>query len=278
VRRRRGWLRQVGGQIHYQNKLLVRSPSGPFFTVVVPLMLLVVFNLVYGHHAIPGRGGLGYHQFFTPSMIAFAIANACYVNLVTGVTLARDEGILLRVRGTPLRPLAYLLGRLGSATTVACVTVVAVAALGVGVYRVDVVAGSLAWAVVVALAGMACFCALGLMVSILVPHADAALPIAYGTLLPFSFVSDVFFPDWSNPHWLQVLASVFPLRPLARSVESAFDPSIAPWQWSQLVVLAAWTVGSLAVAVRWFRWSSTRERHRLRRPRRARSPAGVATA
>jgi len=50
---------------------------------------------------------------------------------------------------------------------------------------------------------------------VLVPSADAAVPIARGTMLPLCFISDVFQPIDNAPHWLRAIASAFPLRPFA---------------------------------------------------------------
>ena len=47
------------------------------------------------------------------------------------------------------------------------------------------------------------FTTLGLAVSTLVPRPDTALPIAYGTMLPIAFISDVFFPATAAPTWLR---------------------------------------------------------------------------
>ena len=96
--RRLNALRLALRQVRYQNRLLLRSPSGPFFTFVIPLMVLLALNLVYGNHTIPTRAGIRFPRFYTPAMAAFAITNACYVNLLTGVTLSRDEGMLKRIR------------------------------------------------------------------------------------------------------------------------------------------------------------------------------------
>ena len=46
--------------------------------------------------------GLPYAQWVTPAMCAFCLLNACYVTVITSVALAREEGMLKRLRGTPL--------------------------------------------------------------------------------------------------------------------------------------------------------------------------------
>jgi ABC-2 type transport system permease protein len=267
-----GIVRQAGRQVRYQVRMLRRSPSGAFFTFAIPLMLLITLDLVYGNRLVPTRQGLRFPQFYTPAMMAFAVINACYTNLLTGTTIARENGMLKRVRGTPLPGWVYLFGRIGSAAVVAVLSLVAVLAAGVAFFDVDVVpALALALDVIVTVAaGIFCFCTLGLAVSIVVPGPDAALPVAYGTLLPVAFISDVFFPSDTSPAWLRTLADVLPLRPLARSLEAGFDlhhvgPGFRP---TDIAVLVAWGVAAGFVVLRWFRWEPGEGRaHPTRRPR-----------
>ena len=87
----------------------------------------------------PSRGGIAYAQFFTPAMVAFAVVNACYMSVISSTALARDEGILKRLRGTPLPPWIYMTGRLGSAGLVALVSAIVVVAVGASVYGFEVV-------------------------------------------------------------------------------------------------------------------------------------------
>jgi len=257
--------------VHYQNVLLLRSPSAPFFTFAIPLMLLVTLDLVYGNRVIPTRGGMRFPQFYLPSMMAFALVNACYINVVNGTTLARQTGTLKRIRGTPLPGWVYLSGRVISAAILGLASAAGVAVLGTTLFDADMVWVTLPGTLTVGVFGAGCFCALGLAVTPTVPTADAALPVAYGTFLPLSFVSDVFFPSDTSPAWLRMLASALPLRPLAQSLEANFAPGTSGlgFHWPQLGVLGGWTLVA-AFALRKFRW----EPSRAVRPRRRRTVRG----
>jgi hypothetical protein len=46
--------------------------------------------------------GIRYADFRTPAMGVFALLNACYVNVITSVVIAREDGTLKRLHGTPL--------------------------------------------------------------------------------------------------------------------------------------------------------------------------------
>jgi len=100
--RRPSMMGLLGRQVDYQLKLLVRSPMAAFATIVIPLMVLLAVNLLYSGTYLSSRGGIAYAQFFTPAMVAFAVVNACYMSVISSTTLARDQGILKRIRSTPL--------------------------------------------------------------------------------------------------------------------------------------------------------------------------------
>ena len=92
--------RLIAGQIGYQTLLLIRTPAGAFFALILPVMLLIALEFLHGHLTM---AGVSAGQFFTAAMIAFAVMNAGYITTITGTVIARDEGILKRLRGTRCR-------------------------------------------------------------------------------------------------------------------------------------------------------------------------------
>jgi ABC-2 type transport system permease protein len=253
----------VRRQVSYQLKLLVRSPMAAFATLVIPLMVLLAVNLLYSGTHLSNRGGIAYAQFFTPAMVAFAVVNACYMSLISSTTLARDLGILKRIRSTPLPPWVYMAGRIISSGLVATVGAVVVIAVGAGVYQFQVVWSGVPAALLTLAVAMFCFCSLGLAVSVVVPSAESAVPIAWGTMLLLCFISDVFQPIDNAPHWLGAVASAFPLRPFADDLESAFNPiagsrAIHP---AHLELMAVWGVAAAVFALLAFRWEPGGRQH-----------------
>ena len=269
--RRPSLLRLLAAQVGYQVRLLIRSPMASFATLVIPLMVLLAVNLLYAGTRLSDRGNILYAQFFTPAMVAFAVVNACYMSVISSTTLARDAGILKRIRSTPLPAWIYMAGRLVAAGVVAACAAIVVIAVGAGLYSFEIVWSAIP--AVLATIGLAifCFCALGLAVTVLVPAADSALPIAWGTILPLCFISDVFQPIDNAPGWLRAIASVFPLRPFADALQTAFNPIVGSRtiQWGHLGVLAGWGLAAAVFALVAFRWEPDDSRHhREREPRR----------
>lgn len=254
--RRPSPVRLLAVQIGYQLRVLVRSPLGSFATLIVPLMVLLAVNLLYQGTRLQSRGNIPYAQFFTPAMIAFAVVNACYMSVISQTTLAREEGILKRIRSTPLPSWIYMSGRLGSAGLVAIVSAIVVVAVGAALYDFEVLWSALPAVLVTLAFGMFCFCAAALAVTVLIPSADSALPVAWGTILPLCFISDIFVPIEGAPRWLREIASFFPLRAFADALESAFNPVTGSraLQMGDLELLAAWGLAASAFALIAFRW------------------------
>lgn len=130
-------LRLVIGQVRYQNKIFWRTPVSAFFTLVFPLILLGVFGTIFGNQTIESLG-VSVAQFYAPALAVYAAATAAYVNLAITTALARDEGILKRLRGTPLPPWIYMAGRVCASTWVAILAIGIMLAVGAAFFGVEI--------------------------------------------------------------------------------------------------------------------------------------------
>ena len=246
-------------QVRYENRAFWRNPAAAFFTFAFPLLFMVIFNVIFDGSA-PAYGGFRASDFFTPALIVFSVITATYTNIAMTVTIARDAGVLKRVRGTPLPAWAYLSGRIVHAVLVAFLLFGIVAAFGSLAYGVSFPWERIGQLLLVLAIGAASFCALGLAVSSLVPSADAAPAIVNATILPLLFISNVFIRIEDPPAWLDLVAGVFPVRPFADAMLSVYSPHLAGsgLAWQDLAVVAAWGVVGALFSLRFFSWSPRR--------------------
>jgi ABC-2 type transport system permease protein len=233
-------------QVRFENRAFWRNPAAAFFTFVFPLMFMVIFNVLIG------RGNGEASRFFTPAIIVFAVITATYTNLAMSVAMARDEGILKRMRGTPLPAWAYLAGRILHAVVIALLLVIIVAAFGAIFYGVPVPWTHLAELLLTLVLGAATFCALGLALTAFVPNADAAPAVVNATILPLLFISNVFIRLDGAPAWIDAVSGFFPVRHFADAMLDVYAGS--GFAWSDLGLLAAWGVAGILIALRSFSW------------------------
>ena len=237
-------------QIRYENRAFWRNPPAAFFTFAFPLLFMVIFNVLFG------EGAAG---FFTPAIIVFGVVTATYTNLAMMMTIARDAGILKRIRGTPLPAWAYLGGRIGHSVAVGFLLVVIVAGFGALVYGVPVPWGSLPAVLLVLVVSAATFSALGLAVSGLIPNADAAPAVVNATILPVLFISNVFVQMDDAPEWLDAVSHLLPVRHFADAMMELYASGAAAGvPWLDIGVIALWGVIGVVGALRFFSWEPRR--------------------
>ncbi|MDQ4095559.1 MAG: ABC transporter permease [Actinomycetota bacterium] len=246
-------------QVLYQNRAFWRNPPAAFFTVLFPLMFLVIFNLLFGSGEIEGTN-VSLSTFYVPAITAFAVISASFTNIAMGVSFSRDSGLLKRLRGTPLPGWSYMAARVLHSTLIALLLTAVATAAGALFYDVDVPTTTMPAVIVSVLLGALAFSALGLAITAVVPNAEAAPAVINGVILPLLFISDIYIPDDNAPEWLRAVASVFPVKHFSEALQTPFDPFVtgSGFEWGHLAVLAVWGVIGLALAVRFFSWEPRR--------------------
>jgi ABC-2 type transport system permease protein len=244
-------------QVPYEQRSYWRSPVSAFFTFAFPIMFLVIFASLNTGATIGFLGGLKYNQYYIPGILCFGVMSACYTNVAITLAIRREEGILKRLRGTPLPTSSLIGGMLGNSAIITGILVALTAGIGMLFYGVTFPGHWLAL-VVALLVGALAFCALGIAVSALIPNADAAPAVVNGVFFPILFLSGVFFPVESGSV-LSRIADYFPVRHFVNAVFAAFDPRLPHgpthgFAWSDVGAMALWGAVATVVAVRRFRW------------------------
>ena len=248
-------------QVKYENRAFWRNPAAAFFTFVFPLILLVIFNLLFGNNVLEVDGGTTrISTFYVSGIAALSVVYTGYIGLAMNVTIAREQGLLKRTRGTPLPAWAYLFGRVVQMTLVMLLLVTIVVAAGLLLYDVDVNLSTMPAFVLALVVGAAAFSSMGLAMTAIIPNENAATAILNISTLPLLFISDVFVPSGDAPEWLMNVADFFPIRHLSLAIQTAFNPfeTGGGFEPFHLAVVAAWGVFALVIALRYFSWEPNR--------------------
>lgn len=258
-------LHLVRSEAGYVRKTLVRDPQNLFFTVGLPLLYLFIFATIFGNEegTVPGQPGLmNIATIMTASVIAIGVTSAAFQNLVIALVQDRENGVLKRLRSTPVPTKVFIGGHVTNALLLSVLLAGGVTALGIGVYGVEFPGTRLLAALVsVVLGGLACAAA-AFPFTRLVRKGSAATPMAVAITLTLFFLSGNFFPGADMPRALVFFADLFPVRHLYQCLLTAFNPNTtgSGFIWSRLAVLGLWTVGGTLVGLRTFRWTPTNDR------------------
>jgi ABC-2 type transport system permease protein len=242
-------------QLRYVNKAYWRSPASAFFALVYPLMFLVIFTSIFRNSTVQfGAKSVNEATYYVPAMVVLAVITVCFNNVAVAVTFQRDSGVLKRINGTPLRSAPFFGARILHAVLVSVLLVIITAGFGRIFYSADIPTGAALVRILVMLAvGAAAFCALGFAIASVIPNADAALPIVNAVILPLLFLSGIFIPLGNKPPaWMVWVGRVFPLEHFLTGMQASFLGS--PFDWTDVLVVAAWGLAGLLFAIRFFRW------------------------
>jgi len=243
----------------YDLRAFFRNRQSQFFTLALPILFLVIFASVFGGSgqttSVTG-GRIDISVFYVPGIITLGVIAACFGNLVASVVAQRERGVLKARRATPVPAGAIIGSRLLTSIVIAVVMAAVLLGIGWAAYSAHLPGGTALAFVVTLVIGAASFCCLGFGLASLVRDEDAAVPTTQALLLPLYFISGVFVPVSGLPHWLADVGEVFPVRHLADALLTAYNPHTTGLGFDglDLLVVAAWGVGGLLLALRKFSW------------------------
>jgi ABC-2 type transport system permease protein len=238
-----------------------RDREAAFFTVILPVLLLVVFGSAFSGNVAPG---VSFSQYFLAGMIASGIVYTSFQNLAISIPQERDVGTLKRLLGTPMPKASYFIGKVGLIVTIYLGQVVLMSAIGAALFGVHLPTDpadlwTFTW---VSALGLVCCTLLGIAFSTVARTGRGAPALVSPVVLVLQFTSGVFFQYDELPHWMQQFSALFPLKWLCQGMRSVFLPDsfqrqelAGSWELDRVaLILAAWTIAATLLAMRYFRW------------------------
>jgi ABC-2 type transport system permease protein len=241
----------VWRQYRLERRMFWRNPSAAFFNFLLPLLFLVMFGAIFS-------GNQRDLDVIVPGIAGMSVMSTTFTALAFNMTFLREQGVLKRIRGTPMPVSSYMLGIAGNAVTntilqIAIITVAGRLLFGTGWPR------DLGELVLFVAAGVVCFASLGVALSHAIPNFDSAPAYVNAIFLPVIFVSGVFYDTKHVPSFLRGVASALPLKHLIDGLSGAMVKGTAlAANLSALGVIAVWAVLGLALAIRGFSWEQRR--------------------
>lgn len=230
---------------------LPRTPQLVLFTLIQPVMFVLLFNYVFGGAigaALPP--GVSYAQFLIPGIMVQTIV---FGSSATSVGLADDlqKGIIDRFRSLPIARSAVLGGRIGADTVRLSAVAVVLVLVGYLVgFRFEGGPGMGLAMVLVAVAFGSAMCWIMANIGMGVKDPETAQTAGFVWLFPLTFVSSVFTPVYTMPDWLQPIARNNPVTLVANLLRAlSLGTPTGDGGWSGMVLpVLAWIVGITVVA------------------------------
>jgi ABC-2 type transport system permease protein len=237
-------------QLRTEQLLFWRSREAAIFVFVFPLLLFALLTAVYSGriYGKPAAWAL------LAGMLGYGAANTTFAGLALILVARREQGILKRIRSTPLPAATYLVAVLVSILIVFALQTSALFLLG-RLLKSTPFPGHVLSLVLLLLLGAASFAGVGLAVASLIRSLEGSSAVVNTIVLPMAFLSGSFGPTRHYPRFLRAIGDVLPLKYLVSSVNAIYLNGKELWtRPGSVAVLAAWGVVGLAIAARRFRW------------------------
>ncbi len=251
-------LRVTVGLTRYQLLATLRNRRAVVFGVVMPIVLLVLFNSIFvsGNDSVqlsPGEE-VGADAYFTGGMLAYSILLSAFSSLAISIVTMRETGQLKRYRGTPLPPWAFIVATIVRAAVMILGTGALLLVISHFAYDVPMDIAALGLIVLYVVGGTAALAALAIAATALTTNVDSA-----SGLLPFaafllSFISSIFVPLDQLPNWLADVGRIFPVYHVADGLQAALGTSGGSFDAGNFATLVAWGLVGTVLAARSFKW------------------------
>ncbi len=195
-----------------------------------------------------------FFEFIAPGIIGMGLMTFSTIGLAGSLSRYREEGVVRRIRVTPLPPWRFSASVLAAYLLVAFVQVLILLVIAA-------VAGanmltSIGWFLAISMLGTSIFLNIAVIVAGRVQGRGAVESAANAITLPMMFLSGAFFPTETLPGVVERIVLVLPLTHMLRALRGlTIEGEAIADQGPELVVLVAWALGTLVVARMTFRFS-----------------------
>ncbi|MFJ6898717.1 ABC transporter permease [Streptomyces hokutonensis] len=248
-------------------KQFFRQRDQVVFTFAFPVVFLFLFASIFKDDV---RGaGVTASQLYVPAMMAAGIMSTSFQSLGISIAIERDEKVLRRLRGTPMPPAAYFLGKIWLVLVTGLLETAILLLVGTSFYGVDLPSSATKWLDFgwIFVLGLTACALLGIAVSSVPKSGKSATSVVVLPFLVLQFISGVYISIDTIPDWMLNIGALFPLKWMCQGLRGVFLPSSAQvleqagsWEFGKIaLVLGAWCVGGLLLCLLTFRWKNRRD-------------------
>jgi ABC-2 type transport system permease protein len=234
-------------------KTFLRNPTGAFFTLIFPLMLILVFGSIYSNTPGEAFGEYGIVDVYVPSFAGMIVGISALTNLNTDIASAREKGILRRLKATPLRPLTILTAKITLVFSMTSIAMILMIIAGKLVFGLRFNGNPIEVVAAFALSSFSFF-AFGLVVASIMPNVRAAESFGFILLFLMLFLSGVFVPFEIVPDAVQQVAQVFPMTHVTTLMRGLWIGQSLVDHMKEVVVLLGILVAGVLISAKIFRW------------------------
>ena len=237
-------------------KLFLREPLTVVFSLLLPVIILIVLGGVFGNEASqPGDDfivyrGLGPMSYYVPAYVALVVASVSVISIPTHLAGNRERGVLKRFHASSVSVWAVAGAELAVAFALSVVSAIVLLIAANLAYDPSPPESILAVLGVFALVTVG-FASLGLFLGAVFPTARAAQAVGMLVWFVMLFLGGAGPPPEVLTEGMRTFSEMTPLWHAVLIMQEAWLGLDAGWSWLVFGVIA---VVSAGLGLRFFRW------------------------
>ena len=201
-------------------------------TIFAPVVSTLLYLLIFGHvldTQLQTFEGVAYSEFLIPGLVMMALLQNAFANSSSSLIQAKMHGNFTFILLSPLSSLEIYLAFVAAAVVRGLLVGLGVFMIGVLGYQLDV--AMLGWVLLFAVLSAAVLGSLGLMAGILSTKYDHLAAFQNFIIMPFTFLSGVFYSIYDLPFFWQMLSHFNPFFYMVDGFRYGFflHSDVTPW-------------------------------------------------
>ena len=234
-------------------KLFLREPIGAFFTLVFPLMMLFLFGTIYGNDPSPYFNGYGTVDVSVPAYTAMIIGTTGIMGLTITMSAYRENGVLRRLRATPLQPQVILVAQVVVIFMMTAAGMLLLILAGKLVYDRRFDGNPLSVALAFVLSSLSFF-SLGFVLAAVMPNARTAQVVGMAIFYPMLFLSGAGLPLEMLPDGVRKFSNFLPLTHVVTLLRGLWTGDAWNQHTTEVIVLVSLLVVGVLISAKTFKW------------------------
>ncbi|MDX1414932.1 MAG: ABC transporter permease [Candidatus Promineifilaceae bacterium] len=232
-------------------KLQLREPVGTFFTLAFPLLLMVLFGIIFGNEPQEFLAGFGQIDLSVAGYVAMIIGTIGMLGLPITLSNYREQGILRRLRATPLQSGTVLWAQVIVQVVMAGLGILLLVITGRLLFDLRLPAGNLMILPAIILSAFSFF-AVGFAFAGVMPTPRTAQAVGMALFYPMLFLSGAAMPRFIMPETIQRVAEFLPLTQVVILLEDLW--LAGTWNVTAVLIVSFLLVAGLLFSRFTFRW------------------------
>lgn len=187
-------------------------------------------------------------------LVGFSIIGLGIFGPVNVFPELKKQGVLRRLKTTPLRVWQYFIANVLSQVVVGLLSIAIMLMVAMVFFHLRLVGNIFELAIFVTL-GITMILGIGLAIGGWASNERQAAPLANIVVFPMMFLSGTFFPRFLMPEWLQNVSNFLPLTPVIDGIRLiATEGQHLVNLGSQIAMILGWSIIIYLIAFKVFRW------------------------